>query len=137
MTILPPPIDFAGLALRPTPNQYLVAPEGLCRTARPHALAPSFAAAPDALRVAFRQIALAQLRVTFLRGDDGLLQDDYVQRSPLLGFPDYVTFRALATANGRSTFAFYSRSVYGYSDLGVNRRRGETWLAALATAVPG
>jgi uncharacterized protein (DUF1499 family) len=30
----------------------------------------------------------------------------------------------------------YSRSVYGQSDLGVNRRRVETWLAALQTKLP-
>jgi uncharacterized protein (DUF1499 family) len=30
----------------------------------------------------------------------------------------------------------YSRSVYGHSDLGVNRQRVNTWLAALQTKIP-
>jgi uncharacterized protein (DUF1499 family) len=29
----------------------------------------------------------------------------------------------------------YSRSVYGYSDFGVNRRRLGTWLAALQSSM--
>ena len=37
--------------------------------------------------------------------------------------------------NGQSTLSIYSRSIYGLNDLGVNRARVETWLAALrATA---
>jgi uncharacterized protein (DUF1499 family) len=35
-----------------------------------------------------------------------------------------------------STLIMYSRSVYGRSDLGVNRQRVATWLAALQTKIP-
>ncbi|HEX2942965.1 MAG TPA: DUF1499 domain-containing protein [Rhodopila sp.] len=30
----------------------------------------------------------------------------------------------------------YSRSIYGYGDLGVNRRRVTAWLAAINTDLP-
>jgi uncharacterized protein (DUF1499 family) len=34
-------------------------------------------------------------------------------------------------APDNSTLVLYSRSVYGYSDLGVNRKRLDIWLAAV------
>jgi uncharacterized protein (DUF1499 family) len=59
------------------------------------------------------------------------LQYDFVQRSPLLRFPDTITVRFIPLSPTTSTLAMYSRSHYGYSDFGVNRRRIETWLASL------
>ena len=53
-------------------------------------------------------------------------QVHWVVRSAVLNFPD------LVTAQISSALVLYSRSVYGHSDLGVNRRRLDTWLAALS-----
>ncbi|MEL6267324.1 MAG: DUF1499 domain-containing protein, partial [Pseudomonadota bacterium] len=49
----------------------------------------------------------------------------YVQTSRIVGFPDYVSARTV-----EGGIAVWSRSRYGYSDLGVNRARVEDWLAA-------
>jgi uncharacterized protein (DUF1499 family) len=35
-----------------------------------------------------------------------------------------------------SDLILYSRSVYGHGDLGVNRKRVETWLDGLQTKLP-
>jgi uncharacterized protein (DUF1499 family) len=59
-----------------------------------------------------------------------------VVRSSVLNFPDLVTVEAMAAGQDASTLLLYSRSVYGYSDMGVNRARLVTWLAALDRAVP-
>jgi uncharacterized protein (DUF1499 family) len=37
---------------------------------------------------------------------------------------------------GSARLVLWSRSVYGQSDLGVNRKRVAAWLAALGAAVP-
>lgn len=129
-------MDFQTLRLTAKPNQYLVAPEGLCATAKPHLAAPEFAVSPAALRAMFRDVALAQPRVVQTGGDDATLTDTYVQRSALLGFPDTITAQFLAAGPGRSSLAIYSRSRYGYSDLGVNKARIDAWLRELASKCP-
>jgi len=60
------------------------------------------------------------------------LRFDLVQRSALFRFPDTVSIEVIPLGDSRSTLAIYSRSTYGYSDLGVNRKRIERWLARLA-----
>ena len=54
-------------------------------------------------------------------------------RSAIWNFPDLVTAQVLAAPGGNSELVLYSRSVYGYSDLGVNRGRLRHWLGALQT----
>ncbi len=129
-------MDFQTLRLTAKPNQYLVAPAGLCAQAKPHLAAPEFAIAPAALRAAFRNVALAQPRVVQTGADEATLTDTYVQRSAFLGFPDTITVRFLTAGTGRSSLAIYSRSRYGYSDLGVNKARIDAWLRDLASKCP-
>ena len=51
------------------------------------------------------------------------------------GFPDLVTAQVTETGPSSSSLTLYSRSVYGHSDLGVNRQRLVTWLAAVQTSI--
>ena len=64
------------------------------------------------------------------------LQVHYVARSALFNFPDLIMVQVREDGPGRSDLIIYSRSVYGRSDLGVNRKRVETWLAALQNETP-
>ena len=57
-------------------------------------------------------------------------QFTYVERSRLMGYPDLITVRYFSLEANTSTLALYSRSLYGYSDLGVNQKRIEQWLAS-------
>jgi uncharacterized protein (DUF1499 family) len=59
-----------------------------------------------------------------------------VARSALFNFPDLITVQVTPSTSGGSTLIVYSRSAYGQSDLGVNRKRVDTWLAALQTKIP-
>lgn len=129
-------MDFQNLRLTVKPNQYLVAPAGLCEKAKPHRIAPEFVDEPEMLRERFRTVALARPRVVQTAAEDASLTDTYVQRSALLGFPDTITVQFLATGPGHSSLAVYSRSRYGYSDLGVNKARIDSWLRELAGSGP-
>ena len=57
-------------------------------------------------------------------------------RSTLFNFPDLIMVQVMKADPDSSTLIMYSRSVYGRSDLGVNRQRVATWLAALQTKIP-
>ncbi len=122
-------IDFATLQKKPSPNQFLVAPPGLTQTA-PDMEAPTFKHSPEELRAIWRERVSRQSNVTLLSSDDALMQDDYRQRTPLMGYPDTVTVRFLPHESG-STLAVYSRSHFGHSDLGANEKRVREWLALL------
>ncbi|PTW50121.1 DUF1499 domain-containing protein [Rhodovulum kholense] len=107
-----------------TPNAALVRPEGGDRAA------PVYALTPEALAEAFDAMALAQPRTSRIAGAPGDLFMTYVQRSALWGFPDYISVRILPEGDG-ATWAAFSRSRYGHSDLGVNAKRLTDWQAAL------
>lgn len=57
----------------------------------------------------------------------------YVQRSRLMGYPDYLSIRILPAGDGQETLVVLSRSRFGQSDLGVNAAR----LARLRAALQG
>ncbi len=92
---------------------------------------PVFAMPAAELARRFDAVALAQPRTRRLAGDPAQGWTTYVQRSLLIGWPDYISARAVDLGEGRSALAVWSRSRYGYSDWGVNRARVEAWLAAL------
>ena len=60
----------------------------------------------------------------------------YIQRSTVLRFPDVVTVEFIDLGNDRSTLAIDSRSRYGKSDFGVNRRRVSEWMRLLEARTP-
>jgi uncharacterized protein (DUF1499 family) len=67
--------------------------------------------------------------------DEPQLYDDFVVRSALFRFPDLVSVQFLPHGKGGATLALYSRSVYGRSDLGVNRARSLRWLKLVESAI--
>ncbi len=121
-------IDFATLKLGEKPNRFLLCPPGYC-AAEAHGASPLFDVSMGELRTHWDAVIARQPRMALIAeaGD----QVDYVQRTALIRFPDIITVRFIALAPAQSTLAIYSRSVYGTSDFGVNRKRIETWLAAL------
>jgi uncharacterized protein (DUF1499 family) len=124
-------VDFATLELKPSPNQYLVCPPELCR-AKPHAESPVFDLTLEELRAAWFRMIERQPRVRLLSSDPGKEQYEYQALTPVIHFPDAVTVRLLEAGEGRSTLAVYSRSHYGYGDLGENRRRVQGWIEQLS-----
>ncbi len=84
---------------------------------------------------AFDGVARADERVEVLAGSaaDGFVT--YIQRSRLFAFPDYISVKFIDLPEGGSTIAVYSRARYGRSDLDVNQKRVERWLAATRDAL--
>lgn len=92
--------------------------------------APVFDAPPETLASAFQALAGAMPRSSLIQGSAAEGHMTVMVRSQLMGFPDFVTVKVMAVEGG-STLAVFSRSKYGYSDLGVNKARVENWLAEL------
>jgi uncharacterized protein (DUF1499 family) len=122
-------VDFKTLKLTRKPNQFLVAPDGYCQNAKPHLESKVYEVAVEVLHEALRKVAASQPRVTVTEErSDGL---QFVQKSKLIGFPDFIDVQFLSMAAKQSTLLIYSRSKYGRSDFGVNAKRIRTWLAEL------
>jgi uncharacterized protein (DUF1499 family) len=126
---VPPPLDMAQLARPASPNTALAAPAGF-RLA-PDVVTPAYRVPAARLYAAIRAVAAAQPRTYPAAEYPDRLQADWVARSAVLNFPDMVTAQATSAGTDSATLVLYSRSVYGYGDLGTNRRRVEAWLAAL------
>lgn len=110
------------------PNHWLV------RTVSGDAEPPQFALPATELAAIVDAVAMAQPRVERLAGSAEAGHITYVARTLWMGFPDFISIRVHATGGGSSLVAF-SRSRFGYSDMGVNRARLEAWLAAIDAAV--
>ncbi|MFC7689308.1 DUF1499 domain-containing protein [Paeniroseomonas aquatica] len=61
-------------------------------------------------------------------------QAQWVERSALVNYPDIIAAEVVPLPGGAGLY-LYSRSLLGWSDLGVNRRRVDRWLAALEAAL--
>ena len=131
---VPPPVpDLLRIERPSSPNTALAAPEGF--TPAPDVVTKPYTAEPAALLAALARVAAAQPRVFLLAQTE--TRTDWVVRSRLANFPDEVSAQAMPAAGGGASLILYSRSVYGHSDLGVNRKRIDAWLAALDAALRG
>jgi len=125
-----PPVIFSRLIRSERPNSYLLCPENYC-SAQSDLKSPIFQMPVSSLQRSFSEIIEGQRRITKLRTSSNGLQTDYLQRSAIFRFPDTITVRYVSIDANQSALAIFSRSHYGRSDLGVNRRRIETWLSEL------
>ncbi len=118
------------------PNDWLVCPKGACEAAA-DAIAPVYPVPPERLFAAWRALVAAQPRATVIGTDRSRLLILAQDRTPLLGFVDTISLRVLPAPGGGSSFAAYSHSNIGLSDLGTNRKRLERWIGLLAVGPPG
>ncbi|MGH1350804.1 MAG: DUF1499 domain-containing protein [Methyloligellaceae bacterium] len=125
-------IDFEKLRLKKTPNQYIVAPEGLCKEAEPHRTAPVYPVSAPELQQLWDKFVSKQPRITRKDADEANMKFELVQRTALFRFPDTITVQFIQLSDpNQSTLAIYSRSKYGRSDFGQNKKRINAWLSAL------
>ena len=130
-------MDFEGLELKTTPNQYLLCPRGLGTKVTPHGESPVFPVPAEHLLRTWQQVALGEPRVAMVNDDREAGQCEFVQRSFLFRFPDTITVQAIPIDDDTSTCAVYSRSTYGRGALGVNRRRVRRWLCLVQAQIGG
>ena len=112
------------------PNDFLMAPDGAA-TAPADAVSPVFQMSPEDLLFLFDSVARPSRNVATIAGSVKDLHITYVQRSRVIGFPDYISVKAVQLSDG-AALIIWSRSRYGHSDLGANRTRIETWMAQIA-----
>ena len=130
-----PPLMDIGHISRPTsPNTALAAPAGF--SPPPDVVTPRFALPAGGLFAAIQDVAENQPHTYQSALYVDHLQAHYVARSVVFNFPDLITVQVTENGPESSGLIMYSRSVYGRSDFGVNRRRVETWLAALQARLP-
>lgn len=128
-------IDFVDLELKATPHQYLVCPDGMAPKCSRNDESPVYDVPVDKLRRIWRDVALSQPRVAMVRDDPNNYQCEFIQRSFLFRFPDTITVQFVPIDDEHSTCAIFSRSRYGYRDMGVNRRRVQRWMGAVSKRV--
>jgi hypothetical protein len=121
-------LDIAQLVLPASPNAHLAAPPGV--TNQPHDPTGLLAAAPEAAWGLLRGLGEGRARVWTLAEFPALRQIHWVERSRLMNFPDIIVGQVL-TLPGGTGWWLYSRSLIGYSDLGVNKARITAWRADL------
>ena len=106
------------------PNNFLVAPEGLCQNAVPDKLSPRFAEPAQAVFERLAQHIKTEKLWEKLRTDPEAFKLKFIARTPLLRFRYDVDIQVLPGAGDRdSQIAIYSRSRLGHSDLGANAKR--------------
>lgn len=67
--------------------------------------------------------------------EKGLLT--FIQRSKIMGYPDYITISILPISENQAQLEILSRSRFGYSDLGTNRKRVDMWVMGITRLVLG
>lgn len=132
---LPTPalLDMTHIQRPASPNTALAAPAGA--DPAPDIDTPVFPVPASRLYDAVLALAADQPRTYLAAAYPAERQVHFVARSAWLNFPDLITAQIGEAGREASTLVLYSRSVYGYSDLGVNRRRLSDWLAAVRTRI--
>src|SRR6185503_4390642 len=88
--------------------------------------------APGDLLARLKAVALADADVVELSREPNCDRTArLVQYTRLMRYPDTIDVEVMASGEGHSTLAIYSRSLVGRKDFGVNRARLTRWLAAL------
>ena len=124
-------IEFEALALKRSPNQYLLAPEGLCPRVRRYRASDTYHVPADELERELLAIARAEPRTRVTESDPARRKHKIVQRSRVFRFPDDIDVQIFERGAAESTLAIYSRARYGWSDMGVNAARVKRWLPGL------
>lgn len=130
---MPALLDMAHIQRPASPNTALAARAGFQPT--PDLITPPYPVTADRLYAVVLAVAREQPRIFTAAEYTGERQIHFVARSALLNFPDLLTAQVTAAGADSSTLVLYSRSVYGHSDLGVNRQRLGVWLAAVQTKI--
>jgi len=124
----PAPVDFATLTLPRSPNACLLTPTAAPGAGQLHR--DPFPDGPAEVMAAIRATAAAQPRTFPLADFPDRHQAQWLVRSRLMNFPDIVVAEVAPIAGGTGLW-LYSRSLIGWSDLGVNRARVLAWLAGI------
>lgn len=127
-------LDFQTLKRPPKPNTALIAPAGYTPLEAPDAAPPELPFPPAETFARLLSMIEARRDWKLVAADGATARVRFIAVTKLLRFKDDidVTILPVDGAPGHSTFAAYSRSRVGYSDLGTNRKRLDDLSAALS-----
>ncbi len=128
-----PEMDLRDIERARSPNDALACPAGVCR-AQPDFESPIFSLNRTDLLARAKTVITAEPRTELVGENPALNQLVFVKRSALFRFPDTVWVQGTEVATGTSLIV-YSRSNYGYWDMGVNRNRVRAWLEKLKRSI--
>ncbi|MXU65703.1 DUF1499 domain-containing protein [Oceanomicrobium pacificus] len=125
-------VDPLTASPQPTPNGYRVASPELAAH-QPDQIAPVYGAPAAVIMQALDDYILAQSNTERLAGSVAENWATYIQRTPTLKFPDYISIKVIPIDENTATVAIFSRSRFGHGDMGVNEARVKTWLESIST----
>lgn len=125
------PVDITTLSRSKTGNDALACPRGWC-AAKSSFEPPVYSLKVGALAQRFAESLNAEVKLEVVDNTAGGLRMRFVQYTPLMEFPDTIQVDFLSLDDNTSTLAIYSRSKYGYGDMGTNKARIKRWLSRLA-----
>lgn len=126
-------ISFKSLKRPPKPNTCLVAPENHCLAAEPDFTPPVMMMTPRGLFSRLSEIIASNRGFGKIEADAEKLRIKFVATTGLMRFKDDVDIEVIPVDDGKATFAIYSRSRVGYSDLGANRKRVNKLIHSVTT----
>lgn len=127
-------VDFSLLKRPASPNTALIAPPGFSLgEAQADAAAPIFDVEPEELFTRALRLINARRDWRLVDQDKAQMKLKFIAVTALLRFKDDIDVQIVGVPPGKSSYAAYSRSRVGYSDLGANRKRLDAFGAALQT----
>ncbi|MCR9078577.1 MAG: DUF1499 domain-containing protein [Hyphomonadaceae bacterium] len=126
-------ISFKSLKRPPKPNTCLAAPENHCLAAEPDFAPPVMAMTGRGLFSRMSEVIASERRFGDFEADPENLRIKFVATTGLMRFKDDVDIEIIPVNEGKATFAIYSRSRVGYSDLGANRKRVKELIRSVNT----
>ena len=67
-------------------------------------------------------------RIQSIKEDNQHYEYTFIQKTKFFRFPDWIDIKVYSIDDHTSTFVMLSRSQYGHSDFGVNKKRIEHFL---------
>jgi len=126
-------LSFKTLKRPSKPNTCLVAPQDHCLAAEPDFEPPATTHSAADLFDRFKSIVATQRSWSKVDADADQGRIRFVATTGLMRFKDDVDIEIIPLSDARATFAIYSRSRVGYSDLGTNRKRVEKLIDQVIT----
>lgn len=114
-----------------TPNHFRLAPDALTEQ-EGDMESPVLTGDIKEIAQAFDSFALTQKETIKIAGSVDELWMTYVQRTPRLKIPDYISVKFIPLETPEKVaVAIFSRSRYGNGDMGVNEARVKVWIKSL------
>lgn len=127
------PTDFDDIHLPSSPNFALVAPIGMHPS--PTIEARVYNMDKDKLKTLCLKVIEQQPRLKLLSKSPDKDEYSFIQRTAVFRFPDQIDIKFINLDEKSSSYIMLSRSMYGHSDFGKNKKRLLQWTSSIDKAM--